>query len=78
MPEKHAAGIAHWVPLAPTCLLSKPGASPWVTPSLRSCLEFQFVLVARKRGEKEIVATSYARHHKQTTKKIHVFNGAEF
>lgn len=62
----------------PACPLSEPGASPQAASLLRSFPEFQSVLAARRGGEKETVAARYARHHKQTTKKIHVFSGAEF
>ena len=75
-PEKHIA--LHTKDLWP-CL---PMESAWgltmgfILPE--KLLESQSVLVVRRGGVKASVATRYAGHHKQTTEKIHVLNGAEF
>ena len=40
----------------PACLLSKPGAFPQATSSLRSCLESQSLPAAKRGREKQSVA----------------------
>lgn len=77
MPEKRTVGIASKIPW-PRMLAEQAWGFPTGYMLTEKLPRISICSCSEERGRGESVATRYAGHHKQTTRKMHVLNGAEF